>query len=103
MNYFFRKNNFSPLIVLRKQNMPRTSETTYTSHQDLLEEVKSMNTFRDYRQQGSGTFAQMKYTRSHKFPPKGLYQATTNSNESVVLEKKGRVFYTTSLDQKARS
>ncbi len=82
--------------------MPKTAPETYTSHQDLLQEVKAMNTFRDYRQGGSGTFAQMQKNPTHKFHPKKTYQATTNSNDSVVLEKKGKQFWMMSIDKTPR-
>lgn len=82
--------------------MPRTTQDPYTSHDDLLQEVKAMNTYRDYRQGGGGSFANMQKKVTHKFPPKKTYQAATDSNDSVVLEKKGKVFYITSLDQKSR-
>ena len=82
--------------------MPRTTQDPYTSHDDLLQEVKAMNTYRDYRQGGGGSFANMQKKATHKFPAK-TYQHSTNSNDAVMLEKKGKVFYTTNLDQKPRS
>ena len=81
--------------------MPRTTHDPYTSHEDLLQEVKAMNTYRDYRQGGGGNFAKMQKKQTHVFPKK-TYQSSTDSNDSVMHEKKGKVFYLTSLDQKSR-
>tara|TARA_B100000963_G_C22519922_1_gene622546 strand:- start:124 stop:645 length:522 start_codon:yes stop_codon:yes gene_type:complete len=82
--------------------MPRSTETYYSSHEDLLQEQKSMNTYRDYRQKRTGkTFESKQKTNTHQFNSK-TYQYTTDSNESVVLEKKGFSFYKTNLDQKPR-
>ncbi len=86
-----------------KYNMPRTTETYYASHEDLLQEQKAFDTYRDYRQKRTGkTYATKQKTPTHQFSTK-TYQHTTNSNESVVLEKKGFAFYRTNLDQKPRS
>ena len=82
--------------------MPRSTETYYSSHEDLLQEQKSMDTYRDYRQKRTGkTFESKQKTNTHQFNSK-TYQYTTDSNESVVLEKKGFSFYKTNLDQKPR-
>ena len=82
--------------------MPRTTESYYSSHEDLLKEQKAFDTYRDYRQKKTGkTYATKQKNPTDQFNSK-TYQYTTNSNESVVLEKKGFAFYKTNLDQKPR-
>ena len=80
--------------------MPRTTESYYSSHEDLLQEQKAFDTYRDYRQKRTGkTYATKQKTPTHQFSTK-TYQHTTNSNESVILEKKGKVFWTVTSNQK---
>ena len=80
--------------------MPRNTESYYSSHEALLQEEKAFNTYRDYRQKRTGrTYAQKQKNPTHKFSTK-TYQHTTNSNESVILEKKGKEFWTVTSNKK---